>query len=138
MGNGNSSNSDAQDGQAAKVGSTERRQHVPKPMQRKPSKKAEKVGLGMYPDQHVKSLPNNIGPDEEYHNPAPDVANGHKNRENETDPFSAFIHNARKKLRTVSTMRKSYSLKKGKKVNMTNIVGVLVKLNQLLELITLE
>lgn len=145
MGNENSAqHSKAQDGYAAKVVTSTEPKHVPK--QRMPTRKAEKVGVGVYPtEQHgnkpldnddtfanyiqraknkMRSLSNIGGRTRRHHeeqsnNPAAtsdhvsNVVNSNK-KENERDQFSDFIQNARKKLRTVTTIRKNDSFRKGK------------------------
>ncbi|GAU45765.1 hypothetical protein TSUD_24290 [Trifolium subterraneum] len=115
------------------------------PIQRKHTTKPEKVvGHGVYTDeeqQHgnkqsqaindeaftkfiqrakykIRSMTTNIGHHvENRNNPAAaqDVVDSNNQKENEKDQFSHFIQNTRKKLRTVSTMRKiNKTFKKGK------------------------
>ncbi|RDY14832.1 hypothetical protein CR513_00029, partial [Mucuna pruriens] len=131
MGNKNSTTPQGQHGtQGARVGTTEPHRVSPNP--RKVSTK--RVGLGAHPHgekakplgnddtfstyikntkHKMKSNKSNVGGHEEQSNPVPlDVADGtHDNRENEKDHFSEFIHNARKKLRTLT--RRNSSFKRG-------------------------
>ncbi|KAK7278835.1 hypothetical protein RJT34_23873 [Clitoria ternatea] len=130
MGNGNSTVS-----KGAKVTSTEQQRYAVVPKQRKVLTKAEPevVGLETQPEEHgkkqalynddtftsyiqrakykIRSM-SHIGRHGEHNNPAPaDVVNGSHKKENGSDQFSEFIHNAKKKIRTVS--RKNSSFRKG-------------------------
>ncbi|QCE05206.1 hypothetical protein DEO72_LG9g208 [Vigna unguiculata] len=123
MGNKNSATSKARSGQRAKLASIEPQPHNVVSWQRKLSTKSEVVNVRAYPTEKQGEKPlcddhtfsnyiqrtnykirsnSNIGCREGQRDPAyaDHVNNGtNNNNENEQDPFSDYIQNARKKLR---------------------------------------
>lgn len=135
MGNENSTTSKAR-GQPAKAPSI-KPQSAPRKLGR-PSTKAEKVDLGVYPEQHgkkplynddtfnnfiqrakykIRSMSTSGRLREEISNPAPDVANvpttNQSTKDDHKDHFSDFIQHTKKKLRTTSSFGKHGSFKRG-------------------------